>query len=116
MDADTLDSGARQPDAAQQPAQPAQAGLPPRIETGEGARQEIRALTEQYAALNRQLEQMLGRLTEAELAAMHESAAGVVQAVETERVFRQVKSFQQSPSPELREKLLRAVDGLVGQG
>lgn len=116
VDADTLDSGARQPDAAQQPAQPAQAGLPPRIETGEGARQEIRALTEQYAALNRQLEQMLGRLTEAELAALHESAAGVVQAVETERVFRQVKSFQQSPSPELREKLLRAVDELVGQG
>ena len=59
---------------------------------------------------------MLGRLTEAELAALHESAAGVVQAVETERVFRQVKSFQQSPSPELREKLLRAVDELVGQG
>ena len=39
----------------------------PRIAMSEAARQELGELTRQYEALNRSLEQMLGRLTKSEL-------------------------------------------------
>lgn len=89
--------------------------LPPRVDMSEAARQEMSELAAQYAALNQRLEQMLGRLTEHELSAIRASAARMVQAIDTELVFRQVKAFQDRPDRASRDEVLRAVEALMGQ-
>lgn len=88
---------------------------PPRIVTSEAARQELDALTRQYMELNRNLEQVLGRLAEADLSALRESASALMQAVDTETVFRQVKSFQQHKTASSREELASALTRLLGE-
>ncbi len=88
---------------------------PPRIATSEAARQELDELTRQYAQLNHNLEQMLGRLTADDLSALKESASALMQAVDTETVFRQVKSFQQHKTASLREELTNALTRLLGE-
>ena len=86
----------------------------PRIAMSEAAQQELGELTKQYRALNHNLEQMLGRLTESELTALKESASALMQAIDTETVFRQVKSFQQHKTATSREALTQALARLLG--
>ncbi|MFR4977406.1 MAG: helix-turn-helix transcriptional regulator [Butyricicoccus sp.] len=85
----------------------------PRIAMSEAARQELGELTRQYEALNRSLEQMLGRLTKSELTGLKESADALIQAIDTETIFRQVKSFQQHKTATSREALTQALARLL---
>ncbi len=94
---------------------PEKAQEPPRIATSEAARQELDALTRQYVQLNQNLEQMLGWLTAHDLSALKESASALMQAVDTETVFRQVKSFQQHKTASSREALTNALTRLLGE-
>lgn len=97
------------------PAKPEKKQEQPRIVMSEAARQELGELTKQYMALNHNLEQMLGRLTESELMGLKESASALMQAVDTETVFRQVKSFQQHKTETSREALTEALARLLGE-
>ncbi|MBS5145361.1 MAG: helix-turn-helix domain-containing protein [Butyricicoccus pullicaecorum] len=85
----------------------------PRITMSEAARQELGELTKQYQTLNHNLEQMLGRLTESELTGLKESAAALMQAIDTETIFRQVKCFQQHKTATSREALTQALARLL---
>lgn len=86
----------------------------PRIAMSEAARQELGELTRQYMTLNHNLEQMLGRLTESELTGLKDSALALMQAIDTETIFRQVKSFQQHKTATSREALTQALARLLG--
>ena len=111
---EVLDDAAPAPEPVCAPVQPSDS-LPPRVVMSEAARQEMDELTRQYAALNDKLEQMLGRLTQEELDRLHKSAQSLLEAVETEGVFRQVKSFQQTKTTASREALTRALGRLLGE-
>lgn len=95
------------------PAKPEKKTEQPRITMSETARQELGELAKQYQTLNHNLEQMLGRLTESELTGLKESAAALMQAIDTETIFRQVKSFQQHKTATSREALTQALARLL---
>lgn len=97
------------------PAAPEKKPDTPRIAMSEAAQKELGELTQQYMALNHNLEQMLGRLTACELTGLKESAAALMQAIDTETVFRQVKSFQQHKTATSREALTQALSRLLGE-
>ena len=56
---------------------------------------------------------MLGRLTKSELTGLKESADALIQAIDTETIFRQVKSFQQHKTATSREALTQALARLL---
>lgn len=111
VDVDALDGGT--PSAPRADAPVRAHSLPPRVGMSQAAQQEVSELAAQYAALNQKMEQLLGRLTEDELAAVRDSAGRVTQAVDTELVFRQVKAFQDKRTS--RDEVLRAVEALMGE-